>query len=33
MTFAFAPTAIPPTLTVFVQNPLVDLEQLMVLSP
>ena len=31
MTFAFAPTAIPPTLTVFVQNPLVDLEQLMVL--
>jgi hypothetical protein len=28
MTFASAPTAIPPTLTIFVQNPLVELEQL-----
>ena len=28
MTFARVPTAIPPTLTIFVQNPLVELEQL-----
>ena len=28
MPFARVPTAIPPTLTIFVQNPLVELEQL-----